>query len=238
MNITTFFDRIAIVNLPERTDRRREMEQELKSVGLSLMPKKIEVFPAIRPTETAGFPSLGARGCFLSHLSILKQAKADGLANVLIMEDDLAISQQFQTDQASLLQQLQSDWGFAYFGHSEIVPELPTAKFQPFAGELTMTHFYAVNGNLFDRLIHYLDKIQQRSPDAPIAPMHLDGAYNHFRWDHPDVQTLITVPNLGWQRSSRSDIHPSWFDQVPVLRETIAAARSGKAWLQGTKAKG
>ncbi|HAX77040.1 MAG TPA: LPS biosynthesis glycosyltransferase, partial [Cyanobacteria bacterium UBA11372] len=61
------------------------------------------MFPAIRPDDAGDFPSIGARGCFESHLAILKQALADRLSNVLIVEDDLKISQRFHTEQAVLL---------------------------------------------------------------------------------------------------------------------------------------
>ena len=50
-------------------------------------------------------------------------------------------------------------------------------------------------------------------------------ALTMFRQANPDVATLIAHPNLGWQRSSRSDLHSRWFQSDPVLGEVYDAAR-------------
>lgn len=234
MQITDYFDRIYIVNLPERTDRRKAMERELNRAKMPLHPHKVELFPAIRPSDTQGFPSIGARGCFLSHLTILKQAQAEQLANVLILEDDLAISQPFQTEQAHLVDHLQqTPWDFVYFGHVEEAMQPNSSLLQPFSGPLMTTHFYAINHTILNRLLEFLEALEQRPPGHPDGgPMHLDGAYSTFRSQNPDVMTLIAVPSLGGQRSSRSDIYPNaWYDRTPLIRNLVGMARAGKAWL-------
>ncbi|GAB4320134.1 MAG: hypothetical protein OHK0047_02570 [Leptolyngbyaceae cyanobacterium] len=238
MRILDFFERAYVVNLPERRDRRQAIIQNLEKIEMPLTPGKLEIFPAIRPTEANGFPGIGARGCFMSHLQILKMAHNEGLSNVLIMEDDLLIKKQLQADQNRLIEQLrQTDWGFAYFGHNKNIPSTSlTAQFFPFSEEILTTHFYGVNGKIFDRLINFLEILQQRPPGHPEGgPMHLDGAYNTFRAQNPDVVALRSIPNLGIQRSSRSDIHnTAWFDTVPVVSQLVNLARVGrsavKAW--------
>lgn len=233
--ITDYFQGVYAVNLPERTDRCQLIVKELESAGMPLTPHKVEIFPAIRPDEAGGFPSIGARGCFSSHLAILKQAKQQGLSNILIVEDDLEISAKFRTDEAIIVEQLcQQDWDFAYFGHVEEVGEKSPVALVPFSEGVMTTHFYAVNGRIFDRLLHFLEELQQRPPGHPDGgPMHLDGAYSTFRAQNPDVVTLIASPNLGWQKSSRSDIYPNpWFDRIPGIRQLAGAARTGKAWLK------
>ncbi|MBD2020540.1 glycosyltransferase family 25 protein, partial [Leptolyngbya sp. FACHB-36] len=203
MKITEFFDRTFVVNLPERVDRRKDMVRELENAGMPLTPQSVEIFPAIRPETLDGFPSFGARGCFLSHLKILRQAKADGLNSVLVMEDDLTISEQFSATSANWMRQLQqTEWGFVYFGHIESVADA-TEPLTPFVGPLATTHFYAVHHRVLDRLIDFLELVQSRPPGHPDGgPMHLDGAFTTFRQQNPDVLTLIAAPNLGWQRSS------------------------------------
>ena len=64
------------INLARRKDRREEMEAELKRLGLAA-----ERFEAIERRP-------GIVGCGLSHLEVLKAARAKGLPNVLILEDD------------------------------------------------------------------------------------------------------------------------------------------------------
>jgi len=233
--ITDYFQGVYAVNLPERKDRRQLIVKELEAAGMPLTPSRVEIFPAIRPDEAGGFPSIGARGCFSSQVAILKQAKQEGLSNILIVEDDLEISAKFRTDQAVILEQLcQQDWDFAYFGHVEEVGEKSLVALVPFSDGVMTTHFYAVNGRIFDRLLRFLEEVQQRPPGHPDGgPMHLDGAYSTFRARNPDVVTLIASPNLGWQKSSRSDIYPNpWFDRVPGIMQLAGAARTSKIWLK------
>ncbi len=232
--ITDYFQGVYAVNLPERTDRRQLIVKELEKAEMPLTLTQVEIFPAIRPDEAGGFPSIGARGCFSSHVAILKQAKQQGFSNVLIVEDDLEISAKFRTDQAVIVEQLcQQDWDFVYFGHVEEVTEKSPVALVPFSEGLMTTHFYAVNGRIFDRLLRFLEELQQRPAGHPDGgPMHLDGAYSTFRARNPDVMTLIASPNLGWQKSSRSDIYPNpWFDRVPGIKQLADAARTGKTWL-------
>lgn len=56
--------------------------------------------------------------------------------------------------------------------------------------------------------------------------MHVDGAYSHFRADHPQMVTLSVSPTLGVQRPSRTDVHDlRWFDRVPLVRDTAQLYR-------------
>jgi hypothetical protein len=239
MTLTDYFARAYVVNLPERADRRRGMERELRAAGMPPTPGKVEFFPAVRPDSPGDFPGIGARGCYLSHLAILKRAIDDGLPNVLVMEDDLAVSGLLRPREGSIVGRLRSeDWGFVYLGHGvEFAPGgKNAAPLRPFSGELQMTHFYGVNAPVIGRLVAFLEAVLTRPPGHPDGgPMHLDGAFNVFRAQNPDVRVLLSDPSFGHQRSSRSDIHPSWFDRVPGLRQLAGAARAARLRLKGRK---
>jgi len=59
--------------------------------------------------------------------------------------------------------------------------------------------------------------------------MHVDGAYGWFRYEFPSKATWLAVPQLGYQRSSRTDIHPlQWFDRIPGIRWAIEWLRQMK----------
>jgi hypothetical protein len=173
----------------------------------------------------------------LSHLEILRNARADGLPSVLILEDDLAIAPVFASDGVRLIQQAdQHGWDFLYFGHQETSPTSIPA-WQPHSGALATTHFYAVSARIFDRLIGYLEAVQARMPGDPLGgPMHYDGALSMFRQGNPEVLTLVAQPSMGWQRPSRSDIHGNWYDKLPILRETAELARGAREKLRNLKA--
>jgi glycosyl transferase, family 25 len=235
--LSQYFDRIYVLNLPERLDRRRDMLQELAQVGVSAETTNLEVFAATKPTDADDFPSIGARGCFLSHLGILKAAHQAQLNRFLILEDDLAFSRFFVQHQTTILAQLdQQPWHIAYFGH--VLPLDPPVGqsfvWQPSQVHLQTTHFLAIKGDMLGQLIDFLDVVLSRPAGHPLGgPMHVDGAYSTFREQHPQVQTLVANPCLGFQRSSASDVAGlKWFDRLPGLQQAVAVSRQVQTQLR------
>ncbi|MDY6937439.1 MAG: glycosyltransferase family 25 protein [Cyanobacteriota bacterium] len=227
MKFIDFFDRTYVINLPEREDRRKEMTQELNLAGMPFTPNKVELFKAIKPDSPGPFKSIGFRGVFLSHLTILKTAKAEGFKNVLILEDDLEFRKDFpQYEEAIIAEMMSVDWDILNFGYYcdgySGLESIGSSILKPFSGKIIGTHFYAVNGKVFDRLIDFLEGMLQRPPGHPDgSPMSPDGALNLFDNKFSDVNRLITVPYFGFQRSSPSDITPQWYDRLPVLNFSI-----------------
>ena len=230
MKIFDAFQRFYVVNLPERTDRRREMLAELATAGIAADDPRLRFFRAVRPEDAGPFPSLGSRGCYLSHLGILREALAEGLENVLVLEDDLAMEPAARDPQPQLLEVLREGrWDFAYPGHVEGCADPAAAPtWQTTDKPLACTHFYAVNRLVMPDLIAYLEACIERPPGHPDGgPMHVDGAFSMFRMRNPDRVTLICMPSLGGQRSSRSDIYPNqWFDLLPGFQQATGLARA------------
>ncbi|MDG3004080.1 glycosyltransferase family 25 protein [Paludisphaera mucosa] len=228
MSLLESFSRAYVINLPQRADRRRETRAMFDRVGLTDWERRVEFFPGIRPETTEGFPSLGVRGCFLSHLGVLKRAAEVCTDSVLIMEDDLEIDPDFVRRGDALAAILaREDWGFAYFGHILTgLPEDPGVPLQPYRGAVQTAHFVAIRREVVLRLVDHLEAILGRPTGHPDGgPMHVDGAYSIFRDKNPDVSTLVAVPNLGTQRNSSSDISTRWFDKVPGLHSMAQGAR-------------
>jgi hypothetical protein len=212
------------------------MGRELRLARLTAAPGKVEFFPGIQPKEAAGYPSPAVRGCYLSHLGVLRAAEESGLGKVLVMEDDLTISRRFILEQESLVDQLRRQpWDFVYFGHVLQVESTPSATLVPYPGDISMGHFYGINGGIFRRLITFLEEAQHRPPGhREGGPMHLDAAYSSFRYLNPDVSTLVATPNLGWQRASASDLdYRKWFDNTPGLRGIAGLVRWGRNLRRG-----
>ena len=84
------FQRVRVINLRRRGDRRAETTSELAELGETVDGERLSFFEAIEPDLAAGFPSPGVRGCYLSHLGVLEAAAGDGVENLLVMEDDVA----------------------------------------------------------------------------------------------------------------------------------------------------
>ena len=212
------FPLIFIVNLPARADRRREAAAELSP--LKLMPGQAEFFPAIRPEAAAGFPSVGARGCFLSHLAALKEAQRRGVDRVMLLEDDFCISDA----EALGALAMPDEWDFLYLGHRlALNEELGLVRTD---SPIMTTHAYAAHARVFEKLIAYLEACLTRLPGDPIGgPMHVDGALSMFRAAHAEVVTYAANPSLITQRSSASDVTTHWVDRLPgvgrVLRKLL-----------------
>jgi glycosyl transferase family 25 len=238
--LPSFFGRTYLVNLPERVDRLKLVRRQLARAGWEIGPTGVHIFPARRFAQAAGFPSAPIRGCFHSHLECLRAACADACRSVLILEDDVALSPSLPRLTPSIKQRLEiGDWDFVYFAYGGISTDTAgrdtTARQLKFAewidetDALSTTAFYAVNGRILPRLIDHLEKISNgRAGDREAGPMPVDGAYNVFRRNNPDVRCLIADPKLGWQSSSRSDISPHALDKVVFLRPINGVLRKFK----------
>lgn len=222
-----------LINLPSRKDRRAEFADQLDKIGLSFDHPSVHVFPAIRPDELAGFPTLGTRGCFLSHMSVLEQALSVGAKSVIICEDDLDFASDFQSRLPAVLDVLErEEWDFFYAGYTsdqtnDIVGAEANIFRLPPNHSVICAHFYLIRGQAIADFHAYLTAILGRPTGHPDGgPMHYDGAINHFRRDRPDLVALATLPTLGVQRSSRTDIQAlRWFDRTPLVREVVQFLR-------------
>jgi Glycosyltransferase family 25 (LPS biosynthesis protein) len=223
MNVLASFDKIYIINLPERTDRLRSIERELGGLGSKVPLGNIVVFPAVRPAEPAGFPEIGWRGCFLSHLGILKKARGDGLSNVLILEDDALFTNAFLKSQKALsIAMRECEWDFLYLGHTISLQSNGGDCLVPYHGIILTTHCYAVNGRILERLILFLEEYAREvSRCRPVTDHGIDGVLSLFREKNRDIVTLISSPSLVTQSASRPNIVHVGADQLPEARGSI-----------------
>lgn len=215
-HLLSCFDRICIINLPHRGDRRRAVCRELRRQGVAVDGRRVRIVDGVRPDTPGGFPSIGARGCFLSHLKVLCQARTDGVQRLLVLEDDVMFNAEMAA--ASALGAALSDdgWHLAYPGHTLAAQPGPLRWVRSDAA-LVCAHSYAVHHDALDPLIGYLQDCLARQPGDPQGgPMHYDGALTMLRRQRPALITLLATRSLAGQRSSRSDIiGPSWLDRLP-----------------------
>jgi len=235
-NVTEFFDQIYIINLIDRKDRRHDMELQLNGIGIRLPNNRVMFFPGVRPDEAASFPSIGARGCFLSHLGVLNDAIKRGFKRILICEDDLNFTRGFNQGIDGVLNALaEVPWALFYGGHRTANAgdrsDCPCIVSVPPTLVIPGAHFIAFQGASIVSASLYLAAMLDRAPgDQSGGPMHVDGAYNWFRKDNPEFETFIATPELGYQRSSRSDITElGWYDKLPLISTIVRIFRMGKS---------
>ena len=167
MTLYEYFDRIAIIHLPDRLKRYQSLSTELRHLGIDIRQSKVQIPYAPIPTDWNGWPSRGVCGNFLSHLGILRQAMQDGLQTVWVLEDDAIFSRRMRREQHALVETLkQREWDMCFFGHS-LTHELagrPTG-FLASNAEFIWAHCYAVYARALPRLVAYLEK-------AVVLPEH------------------------------------------------------------------
>ena len=237
-DLVQYFGAAYLINLSERTDRLRSATKELARAGWTLGPGGVEHYAAQRFADAAGFPFPQSRGCFHSHSECIRAAHLQGKRGVLVMEDDIALPSSIGALTPSIISKLDSTpWDFVYLGHEYLddrMFEMERAnsrtteiEFAPLQDPVTTAHFYAVNQRIFPKLLEHLDRIASGT-DQEFGPMPIDGAFHIFRQKNPDVRGLVAIPKLGWQRSSRSDNHPRFYDSFRTLRPLIRVLRDAK----------
>ena len=223
-----YFERTYVISLAERRDRQAEMDVQLQRIGLRLGAGNVALFSAIRPADKGEFETPGARGCFLSHLAVLEDAVKRSCARVVILEDDLNFARDFAARIDEVLRGLAGmPWSLFYGGH-RIAGERPAGLWPvPPAIEVATSHFVAFQGAAIARAAGTLRRLASRPAGDPQGgAMHVDGAYNWYRRLNPADLALAAVPALGYQRSSRTDVHrPGWADRAPLVKDTIAGLR-------------
>ena len=204
------FDRIRIVNLENRRDRRNQMKTELRHAGLHDDPR-VAFFSAIRPVDRGDFTSIGARGVYTSQKAILDEAAAVG-ESVLILEDDCDFAPHladYGTTDA---------WDIFYGGYEASDP------MNLHGSDIIGAHMMGFSAKGARMMSDYLGTLRYTGIHPPI-----DGAYVWFRRAHPEVPTHFATPPLGHQRPSRTDIADlAFFDRWPGLKAMASIARQVK----------
>jgi glycosyl transferase family 25 len=218
------FDRIRIVSLPERIDRRKLMALELQKAGLSGDPR-VKFFDALRMSGAGLFRSAGSHGCYHSHLQLMYEASDEG-HSILILEDDCKFLPGISEYALPKL------WDVFYGGYYPKNPD------DLHGTEIVGSHFMGFSAQAAKKASVYLENLlDPKFPPDPEAANEsdfnpairppIDGAYVWFRRAHPELTTVFEL--LSVQRPSRSDIAPpKFYDRLPILRTAARLARQFK----------
>jgi glycosyl transferase, family 25 len=235
------FDRCYVINLRDRTDRRQDVIQEFRKIGVDIPSAQVEFFTADRPQEKGDFPTLGARGSFTSHREVLRLAMRDGLSNVLVFEDDVFFKPVSGATIEGILEALdRTSWDVIYFGYARPNDGSLKGPLAPWPDKTIGGHFYGVNGPFIRRMADYMQACEERPAEHPKGgPTFRDGAYYNVRLVYPDIRVFLAVPNLAEQRSSRTDLHPlKIYDRLRWMRPIMRGVRKIKNQLRSVAERG
>jgi glycosyl transferase, family 25 len=238
MGILDYFDRLAIVHLPDRTDRYKALKHELARIGVDIQSTKVQIPDPPMPSTANGFKSRGVYGSFLSHLEIIESAYRDGLDTVWVLEDDAIFSRKFNSLQARIAEHLRENaWDQFFLGHTvwEKLPDSPTGLLR-FSGPFIWAHSYAVHRRLMPRLIEYLRRNIEREEGHPEGgKLYIDAAYFLFRQFNPDVICLVSSPCFSVQKGSQSSLNsPLWYQKAAFAAAlNVGRGIRDELWRQG-----
>ena len=207
-------DKIYVINLEYRTDRKKQILKELEKVDAS----NVEIFSAIRPKKELinywnsnylnPLPGwykgnglnyrIGALGCLLSHITIMKKALKENYENILILEDDTTFLDDLTIDKiinrySKFLDK--TEYGIFYLagnsaqaGIKHIVKEVYLTF-----GTLT-TGSYLINKRAMQYIVQNVIGYSKE-----IDKYYMEEIQNKF-------PCFISIPNITRQRASYSDI--------------------------------
>jgi GR25 family glycosyltransferase involved in LPS biosynthesis len=234
-----FFDQTIAISLSSATEKREILQDHLCEIGV----RNWHVFEAVDgyqlpddysfqiKNETVAFKELyrkmpGATdknkkarlGCYLSHLSVLKNAREKRLESVLIIEDD-AIFPQTQRGVESFnktMEELPDDWDILFIGieHDRNPTRYSLHIDRVLSG--TCLHAYAVHSRCYDRLIDDLENalLNKNDPLPPVDEV-ISEQIELQRYQAFAPHTLI-----GYQRDGlRSNITGHINASYPILRQ-------------------
>ena len=155
INFNSVFDKIVCINLKHRVEKKEFMLKQAKDYNLD-----INFFEAV------AFPNNPARGCLLSHLEIIKQAKKENLTNILILEDDCKFLKE------GTLPNVPDNWDMLYLG-GNVDAIYDNTNPDWVKGEIWTTHSYAISNSIFDLLIRGLEKYDEEVDKFYLSLIHI-----------------------------------------------------------------
>jgi glycosyl transferase family 25 len=194
------YDRVVVISLPSRRDRRQQMIRQR-------FP--FEFFDAIRPETPGPFANIGFHGSYLSHLEVLSHG-----GSVLILEDDCVLS--------SRTYRVPEGTDIFYGSHDTDSNVMIGAHCMGFSARAAKLAACYLSGLLDGSVPPDAKAMSEPGYDPNILPP-IDGAYVWFRRAHPELKAAFA--KVSYQRSSRSDCTPGRFDNLPAIRSLVSVGR-------------
>lgn len=159
-NASSAFDRVSLISLPERMDRRAALEKNLREINWTWpWPEWFQAVDARRlPLPDGWTAGAGAWGCMESHRRVLELAIVDGVERLLVLEDDVQFAPNFMERANSVLAAIPVDWDAVFFGGQYVARGIHGFGAEPHAAGVVKawgverTHCYAVSGRFMRAL--------------------------------------------------------------------------------------
>ena len=206
IDLTKYFDKIYVINLDKRSDRLSDFHEEIKNFDIYGVERFSAIDGVIHHNEDSKILT-GEIGILMSHLEIIKNAHAEGLNNILILEDDVIFTDEInKLDE--YMDEVPKNWDFIYFGGNHVYGEKPikiSDRILKLNGTVAL-QCVALNKSLFETLLILLPQMKKQV-DAYYADLHdVYNAYGFF-------------PNMAKQKAGYSDIQNGFVDYTNYFKD-------------------
>jgi GR25 family glycosyltransferase involved in LPS biosynthesis len=194
MKLENLFEESYCINLKSRPDRWETMQNEFYKINF--YPKRFEAVVDKNPV----------RGCYLSHLELLRKANKSK-KSLLVFEDDCEFyAYEKDTIEKSLDELYNRDWWIFYLGANIMRPFYQVSDHLARLNWAQSTHAYGINK---EHLSEILDFVENNNS-------FIDVIYTNIV---AQVPCYVTIPLVAIQRTDYSDIeHCEMSYDVPIKR--------------------
>jgi GR25 family glycosyltransferase involved in LPS biosynthesis len=211
--MNSYVDNIYLINMDKDIDRLEKVKKECDIVNI-----KFERFPGVKitdlsqnildkyiPEDIQKYGTNGMIGCGLSHLFIWKDAIKKNYNNILILEDDVTFTNNFNEILQNAMNELPNDYDILYLGlkDSICIPPKDTSFnyiYKPLFPLLT--HAMIISKNGLNKLVKYIIKINDhidwiiaRNKDKLNIYATKEKIANQI-WDNSNNSNLKTFPKI------------------------------------------
>jgi GR25 family glycosyltransferase involved in LPS biosynthesis len=131
--MNNYVDNVYLINMDKDIDRLKKVTKECDKVNI-----KFERFPGLKvsdlsqnvldkyiPEEIQKYGTNGMIGCGLSHLFIWQDAIKKNYKNILVLEDDVYFSNDFNKYLHNIMEEVPKDYDILYLGYKDSICEAP-----------------------------------------------------------------------------------------------------------------
>ena len=175
MKLTDFFEKIYIVNLPYKEERKERLSAELEKLDLVDF-EYVEWVRAVSgdmcPAPAYFQAGNGAWGCLQTHTRVVQDAIMDEVSSCLILEDDVHFHPKSGLFLERFLGSVPSDWDQLYLGgqHLQDPVETGIAPVLLRGSNINRTHAYGLQQRVYPKFLQHV----LHAPDYIGHPRHLD----------------------------------------------------------------
>lgn len=195
------FGHVRCIHMRARVDRMRLIEAAQKALNIPL-----RLFYAEKHAEG------GVRGCYESHVAVMREALADGQETCLVFEDDLEVgdfSWERLAEVTRFIRDRRGEWDVVYLG---CFPDVWSCTQRWIKGNIfevhaTQTHAYVVSKAFMERMVA-----------RPFDGTPIDEVFYHH------ARAYAVLPSLFFQASTASDVSSVGVSLLAAKRSVTDAA--------------